>query len=107
MRIPPSPPRNTISLPNSQQLQTSKEDTNRILPNDATSLSFVTWNANGLLTAEGLPETRRKAKKKVINKLLHDNDVVAVQETHGQSEHWATFKKQLAQSHKIFYSHAP
>jgi exonuclease III len=63
------------------------------LTNDASSLSFATWNANGLLTAEGLPETRRKAKKKAIRKLLHDNDVVAVQETHGQGEHWAAFKK--------------
>jgi hypothetical protein len=36
------PPRTTSNHPNSQQLPTSKEDTNRILPNDATSLSFAT-----------------------------------------------------------------
>ena len=70
----------------------SKDDTNRILPNDAPTLSFATWNANGLLTAEGLPENRRKAKRKAIRKLLHDNDIVAVQEAHRQSEHWTTFK---------------
>ena len=62
-----------------------KDPTNRILPNDAPTLAFATWNANGLLTAEGLPETRRKAKKRALNKLLHDNDAVAVQETHGLS----------------------
>jgi hypothetical protein len=87
--------RNLTICQNSQQLPTNKEDTNRILPNDATTLSFATWSANGLLTAEGLPETRRKAKKKAIKQLLHDNDVVAVQETHEQSEHWATIKNNL------------
>ena len=101
------PPKNATSHPNSQQPPTSKEDTNRILPNDATTLSFATWNANGLLTAEGLPEIRRKAKTKTLRKLLHDNDIAAVQEAHGQSEHWSTFKKQHAKSHKIFHSHDP
>ena len=38
---------------------------------------------------------------------MHDNDIVAIQEAHGQSEHWATFKKQHAKSHKIFHSHDP
>ena len=82
-------------------------DTNRILPNDATSLSFATWNANGLLTAEGLPENRRKAKKRAIRKLIHDNDVVAIQEAHEQKEHWVTFKRQYAKSHRIFHSNDP
>ena len=62
---------------------------------------------HGYLTVEGLFETRRKAKKKTLNKLLHDNDAVAVQETHGHSEHWATTRKQLDKSHKIFHSHDP
>ena len=47
-------------------------DTNRILPCESPALSFATWNANGLLTAEGMPEARRKAKKKALNKLLHN-----------------------------------
>jgi exonuclease III len=100
-----TPSRDPLTCPN--PVNPHKEATNRILPNDAPTLSFATWNANGLLTAEGLPETRRKAKKRALNKLLHDNDAVAVQETHGQSEHWATTRKQLDKSHKIFHSHDP
>ncbi len=83
-----TPSRDPLTFPN--PVNPHSEAANRILPNDAPTLSFATWNANGLLTAEGMPETRRKAKKRALNKLLYDNDVVAVQETHGQSEHWAT-----------------
>ena len=70
------------------------------------TLSLATWNANGFLAAEALPENRRKAKK-TSRKLMRDNDIVAIQEAHGQSEHWITFKRQYAKSHKIFHSHDP
>ena len=58
-----TPSHNPLTCPNPVNPH-SEADTNRILPNDAPTLSFATWNANGLLTAEGMPETRRKAKKK-------------------------------------------
>ena len=57
-----TPSRDPLACPN--PVNPHKEPTNRILPNDAPTLSFATWNANGLLTADGLPETRTKAKKK-------------------------------------------
>ena len=98
----PSPP--TCPRPSNPHVEA---DANRILPCDSPTLLFATWNANGLLTAEGMPEARRKVKKKALNKLLHDNDVVAVQETHGQSEQWSTTRKRLVKSHKVFHSHDP
>lgn len=55
----------------------------------------------------GLPEQRTKAKNRALRKLIHDYNVVAVQETHGQREHWNTIKHQFAKSHKIFYSCDP
>ena len=78
-----------------------------MFPCDASSITFVSWNANGLLTAEGLPDQRRKAKGRALKKIIHDFDVVAIQEAHGQREHRNTFKHQLAKSHKVFDSTDP
>ena len=53
------------------------------------------------------PKIAGRLRKKTIRKLIHDNDIVAIQEAHGQNEHWTTFKRQYAKSHNIFHSHDP
>ena len=75
-----------------------------MLPCNTTSLTFATWNANGLLAAEGLPVARRRAKNRTLNKTIGDNDVVAIQEAHEQREHWNTVIRRLGKSHKTFFS---
>lgn len=68
---PPSPPpargglpdrAPSTSIPQSPPQQAVAKDTNRVLPCEASTTTFASWNANGLLIAEGFPEKKGKTK---------------------------------------------
>ena len=58
-------------------------------------IRVVTWNCNGLFLHAGAGPTKQSAKQRLLLRLLDASDLLALQETHGDSAHLHELQKQL------------